>query len=618
MWIIYYILLLCISSLVRAVVTPFVLDGGLDSATASGTEYNSGGTISVNGYSITVPQNLQVQFPAAFVPFIKFASGGFTGHEVSVTGNVVDGKAIAGLISIAQFQLQAGTGVVASVNFDGTLGIVGGSTIRVDDPNGVFGAKYDTNPFYTADDENPSVTAFSGFPMCIPRSSDDEKCPSSNRPAGKNTFSAPDSLFMAPFKVGDYVEYSGVKVGDQIVCYEIVAPSVQITTSGAPTYVRVEDALVGVYDGGATSEFADTRFIGYSSDPSAAITVYAIDVDPCTGAETERSVGAASYKAGDVRNKWTWRSDSTTFSKYTREYVIRSSTGEKTTADGIIAGKYVQPVTEWIFPEANVPGIIPSVNDFSQFTYLAHGLGRDEDGQLWGQLNPWPGANAPAATSCAPASSTPSATSSAADATGSTGPVVTATLLVAAGSTQTVRPGILGTLKATVSNSDSFPQGDLLYNWTQISGPAIKLSGTTVVLPSFTAPAAAAKATCVFFVNVTSKAAGTYNSTSFAIINDPSVKDVVSIDSYTYTSQQGGTLSVTASSNIIDGSMTMMQLYLQNTVGGTALTMTHTGGGKFSYSARSTKKPATGVSVQSGAGGTSSRSATSARRRRVI
>ena len=64
-------------------VEPFILDGRLDSATASDGTYNSGGTISVNGYSVTIPQNLQVQFPAAFSPFKEFASGSFVGHEVS-------------------------------------------------------------------------------------------------------------------------------------------------------------------------------------------------------------------------------------------------------------------------------------------------------------------------------------------------------------------------------------------------------------------------------------------------------------------------------------------------------------------------------------------------------
>lgn len=97
----------------------------------------------------------------------------------------MDGQAIAGLIQIAQYLLEAGSGVVESI--DGTAGsmkILGGLTIKINDPNTVYSVGYTTNLYYTADDENPSITAFSGFRMCIPRSADDTKCPSSNRPSG--------------------------------------------------------------------------------------------------------------------------------------------------------------------------------------------------------------------------------------------------------------------------------------------------------------------------------------------------------------------------------------------------------------------------------------------------
>jgi hypothetical protein len=56
-----------------------------DRATPDSAEYNTGGTIVVNGMSIKVPQNLQFQFPAAFVPFKTVAAGGFLGNEVSVS-----------------------------------------------------------------------------------------------------------------------------------------------------------------------------------------------------------------------------------------------------------------------------------------------------------------------------------------------------------------------------------------------------------------------------------------------------------------------------------------------------------------------------------------------------
>ncbi|KEQ68439.1 hypothetical protein M436DRAFT_58559 [Aureobasidium namibiae CBS 147.97] len=513
-------------------VEPFILDGRLDSATASDGTYNSGGTISVNGYSVTIPQNLQVQFPAAFSPFKDFASANsFIGHEVSVIGNVVNGKAIAGLVQIGEYLLQASSGTIESINSAaGTMKIKGGPTIRINDPNGVYSVGYKDSPLYTADDENPSITAFSGFPMCIPRSSSDPLCPSSNRPAGQSTFQAPDALKMAPFQVGDYLEYSGVNIGGTIVCYTIVAPNVQITTSGAPTFIRVEDAIVGIYDGGATSEFGDSRFIGYTSDPNAAITVSAIDVDPCTGEETERSVGSAPYKRGDARNKWEWRAGTTTTSKYTREYVIRASTGEKLTDNKINAGRYVQPVLEFLFPEPNVPGVVPPVNDFSNFPFLAQGLGYDQDGNLFGQLNPWPGASAPATKSCGPYS--PPAASSA-------------------------------------------PASSAAASGTASADPSGTPSGTVTDPSAPSTPSSSPAAT---------------------------VKDVVTIDSYTTNSSGGGSISVTASTNIV-GYVAELKVYLTNSATGTATTMTSNGNGKFSVTILKTKQPANGIFVTSNGGG---------------
>jgi hypothetical protein len=48
---------------------------------------------------------------------------------------------------------------------------------------------------------------------------------------------------MAPFKVGDYLEIEGVKVGGEIIAYGITCPSVQITTPNGPTYIRVEEGM---------------------------------------------------------------------------------------------------------------------------------------------------------------------------------------------------------------------------------------------------------------------------------------------------------------------------------------------------------------------------------------
>lgn len=87
-----------------------------------------------------------------------------------------------------------------------------GPTIRINDPNSVYSAGYTEDPFFTADDENPSISAFSGFPMCVPRGPTDSLCPQSNRPlvngAPSLLFEAPDPLVMAPFKSGDYITVS--------------------------------------------------------------------------------------------------------------------------------------------------------------------------------------------------------------------------------------------------------------------------------------------------------------------------------------------------------------------------------------------------------------------------
>ena len=99
-----------------------------------------------------------------------------------VVGNVVGGVPIAGQIYISQFALQASQGFIQTINADGSMKIANGPTIRINDPNAVYSVGYTANPLFTADDENPSISSFSGFPMCVPRNSSDPLCPQSQRP----------------------------------------------------------------------------------------------------------------------------------------------------------------------------------------------------------------------------------------------------------------------------------------------------------------------------------------------------------------------------------------------------------------------------------------------------
>jgi hypothetical protein len=125
--------------------------------------------------------------------------------------------------------------------------------------------------------------------MCIPRANvNDPKCPASNRPtATPNDFFIPDVTKMVPFKVGDHLTFSGRKVGTEIICFEIVVENLQVRTrSTQSSFIRVEDAIIGVFTTDPNAEMADTRFIGYFSDAAASASIYALDVDPCTGGKS--------------------------------------------------------------------------------------------------------------------------------------------------------------------------------------------------------------------------------------------------------------------------------------------------------------------------------------------
>jgi len=69
-----------------AVDIPILLDGALIDATATDDSYNTGGTITVNGWTVNVPKNMLVSFPAAFVPWREFVANksAVLGFEVNV------------------------------------------------------------------------------------------------------------------------------------------------------------------------------------------------------------------------------------------------------------------------------------------------------------------------------------------------------------------------------------------------------------------------------------------------------------------------------------------------------------------------------------------------------
>ncbi|KAI1420393.1 hypothetical protein F5Y12DRAFT_133333 [Xylaria sp. FL1777] len=376
---------------------PLFVQGALQDATAFDDTFNSGGTIFVGGFNITVPKNMLVEFPAAYVPWKDFAQekDSMLGYETNVVGNFVNGVPMAAQIQIYEFFEGLASGFIESIDFaNGSMKIHNGPTLRINDPNAVFSVGYTEAPFFTADDESPSITSFSGFPMCIPRNATDPLCPSTNRPFnGPGTFTAPDPLSMVPFLPGDFITWSGIRRGDDVVAFSIIAQNVQITTLQDLVFVRTELALLGISNFNGNTELRESRVVGYASNPRTTVALYAMDIDPCTGAVTDRIVAALGLRGGgNAQNKFEYRAD--ILSGYARDYrIVAEIDGvPKTlnTKNGFLAGTYVQPVNVWVQAEQDVPGVPPPANDFSQMPWLTRGVGVDVDGNLWGPLDPFP------------------------------------------------------------------------------------------------------------------------------------------------------------------------------------------------------------------------------------
>ncbi|KAH7107125.1 hypothetical protein BKA62DRAFT_228793 [Auriculariales sp. MPI-PUGE-AT-0066] len=619
---------------------PINLDGAFDGATATDDSYNTGGTISLNGWVVNVPKNMLVTFPAAFIPWKEFVEhqDAVAGYEINVVGNIVDGVPLAAQIHMTEFALEINQGYISALHTDGRIEIQNGPTVRLNDPNGVFGAVF-SSPFLVVDDVNPSVTAFSGFPMCVPRSTNDTLCPLSQRPlvagsaAPQHIFPAVDPLVMAPFMVGDFIEYIGYKAANgELIAYTVTAMNVQITTTGAPTYIRVEDALIGVATTNGNFEVAETRFIAYTSDGTATVAIEAIDINPCTGKTTFRPVGVANLRAEPARNKYVARFDGEAApngfkSSYTREYRFTTSTGTVKTRNGLTAGVYATPVTEWIQPELIVPGLEPIPYEFQLFDHLTKGVGPDENGNFFGPLDPFPqsGVTVFDPATCPevppPEGGVPVAS-------------VTGTITVGTnGSVAVVEDNLfvrhddslLFQGSQTNVNDPVFDNDTLTYTWTLdesvSAGPATALSQLTPDAGGKSATArfvsTAPTGDYVFTLTIASLNGNSTGTAKFTtkLFSGP---DTVTVQAVTWSSGQSGTLGVTCSSNYLVDSKVNMNVAYPADGGATTSAMSPTppGSGTWSFGTRRVNQPGT-VTCSSALGGTATRIGVTTRRRRA-
>ncbi len=579
--------------------TQFDVDGFLQAATldpACSADPHCGGTLRVNNQVVTVPketvvilpanaltwQELFAQAPAPYGPSQTGLAAADApappySYEVHVVGNRVGDTYIAGLIDLAQQGLNGGAGYINAINYaTGEFrvgGVIGnpnsGARVQLNDPTGRYGRVVSPDPRFTVDADNPTVAAGTGFPMCIPRTdpavADDPLCPQANRPGdGAGGFAIaiqmndptnpalgfPDARQQAPMEIGDYVTFSGTLVNDGAGSYTsahtVINNASIITWPGTnPAYVSTEVTIIGT--GGLTVLGAGeaairTRFEGMTTDPSRNIHLYGIDVNPVTGATTDRDWGTIGVDpgpgggAGAVTGRWRFRppcdpfgtieakpdkkcvmNASGTFLPPTREMraVVEGAWtpgGPQTTyANGIIAGQYHAPILEYIFPE-NIPGspIVP--NNFEALDFLACGGYTSAGGTLVGQLSPWPGAVAPTCLR-APAAD--------------------------AGGPYTVNSGDVVTLTGTATGS-----APLTFSW---AAPASgTLSDRSLPNPVFTAPRVAVATTVDLSLTVTN-AAGSSTATATVTVNPATAPTVDPIAAQAVDSGASGTFAVTAS-----------------------------------------------------------------------
>jgi len=364
-----------------------------------------GGTAVVNGLSIVIPCNTTLQMPAATFTWAetfdksrfpkpltlrtrregsdsvddsKTADDGpkfrYPSNEVTIVGNIVGGSYIAGLVYIAQEKLNLGQGFITDFDYaNGVIIVDGRVRLQLNDPaigapvtGGRFSAGQTPDGRFSVDNQNPTIKASTGYPMCVPRidpaQGDDPRCPQKNRPLAASgcrnfaqtnvtfriardlapptgTFCSafvmkappgtpptaalppafiasntePDSREQAPFKIGDFINYSGTLLlgdsqgpgGSDTISIHTIDANVGIFTQpgSLPVYLAIGDFGVSadapLFFNGIPQEAPNRIFLeGFVTDVTSIVDIYLVDLDPVTGAESQRWITPAAMTGG--------------------------------------------------------------------------------------------------------------------------------------------------------------------------------------------------------------------------------------------------------------------------------------------------------------------------------
>ena len=275
----------------------------------------------------------------------------YAAYEVSITGNIKGGLYIAGLVSISQQSLNGSNGIIQTavdgvITLRNAITIRGGpavSRVKINATSDIYGKKtsaididdpaLEQDGRFSADITNATIHTETGYPMCIPSSTNPGLCPAVNRfPASPNQFvmcstcDAPQSestrrrmsrfpIWLqgkvctgcnpakpAPLLAGDYINFSGTLAKDAngfyISAHTMSSPVGIFTAPGElNSYIAIDLSIYGTggepfVDKGAVLSQENSprglKFEGFSTDPFATIDIYAIDRNATTGAKSLR------------------------------------------------------------------------------------------------------------------------------------------------------------------------------------------------------------------------------------------------------------------------------------------------------------------------------------------
>lgn len=270
-------------------VTGFIQEATLNLAPITAGS-SPGGTITVNGVKIIIPDNLVVQMPAAafswaqmFNPTVSAsfpagrpnhrfgqtglaladnplsgtragvagAVGPFPSFEVTVQGNITFNAAgkqtyIAALIlPISQQSLNLGAGIINQIDYaTGRFRVGGDPTVpnsgvlcEINDKPGRFGKAHSPDPRFTADTNNPTISTGTGYPVGIPVTdpavADDPLRPKKNRPLSGGPSPALPPAFTA---LGIFLNPDPfVAPGDPLRNFVMPNPGTRVATDPDPS-----------------------------------------------------------------------------------------------------------------------------------------------------------------------------------------------------------------------------------------------------------------------------------------------------------------------------------------------------------------------------------------------